>query len=94
MKTRAFTIIELTIVVSIVAIIAAIAIPNIMEKNKAEAEPQRPRISSSNEIDGMPFGIKAAIVTLPTGERIMVLSRRFGDFGDGIAAIQLPTSQK
>jgi prepilin-type N-terminal cleavage/methylation domain-containing protein len=86
--TRAFTLIELMIVIAIVAIIAAIALAHLAER-KAEADAPRARVSASGEIDGMPFGVRAAVVTLPTGERVMVLSRTHGTTADGLAAVAL-----
>lgn len=87
---RAFTLIELMICISIVAIILAIAVPNLMAAKESTA-PQTPKPAVEmvlNDIDLNYVGY-AKVIVLPTGERVLFLSG-----SHGIAACLLPPLPK
>jgi prepilin-type N-terminal cleavage/methylation domain-containing protein len=82
MKTiRAFSLAELMIVIAITAIIAAIAIPNIIKNRDLQQSgvPQpapEPKPKIITEVDGLNLehANYGQIIVLPTGERILILN--------------------
>lgn len=85
MSRKAFTLIELMVVVAMILIIAAAGIPMYLRANKAPA-PAAPPAKQETKV-GMSELYDGEIITLPTGERIYFVRERFHN---NIAMVLLP----